>query len=150
MKITFLGTESLGVRGPSCTVEVKDRKIVIDPGMSLGYRRQGLLPQPAQVALGEQVRQEIVNALQEATDVVPSHFHRDHIRLPTANPYRLNAHEVVPFFRTVRLWSKGPDGLSASMAARREALSETPGRKLPSAEEQKDGPLTFSWPVPER
>ena len=48
MYIEILGAESLGVRGLSCVVGVNDRKIVIDPGLALGYRRHGLLPHPAQ------------------------------------------------------------------------------------------------------
>jgi hypothetical protein len=107
-----------------------------------------LLPHPKQVAQGEQVRGKIVAALQAATDVVISHFHGDHIPLPEANPYQLNAHHVAPLFRTIRLWSKGPDRLSAQMAARREVLIEIFGRDLPSAEGRKDGPLSFSLPVP--
>ena len=148
MHLTILGTESLGVRGLSCEVKIKHRRIVIDPGVALGYRRHGLLPHPAQVAVGEQVRRKIVTALQEATDVVLSHFHGDHIPLPDANPYQLNALQVAPLFRAVRLWSKGPDGLSHNMASRRDALIEILGRNLPNAEGRKDGPLEFSLPVP--
>jgi uncharacterized protein len=148
MNVTILGTESLGVRGLSCAVQVKDRKVVIDPGLALGYRRCGLLPHPAQVVVGEQVRREIVTALQEATDVVLSHFHGDHIPLPDGNPYQLNAHQVAPIFQTIHLWSKGSEGLSHHMASRREALIEVLGRDLSNAEGQKDGPLEFSFSVP--
>jgi len=147
MILTILGTESLGVRGLSCEVQAGERKVVIDPGVALGYWRYGLLPHPAQVAVGEQVRWKIVTVLQEATDVVFSHFHGDHIPLPDANPYQLNAHQVAPLFRTIRLWSKGSDGLSHHMASRREALIEILGRNLPNAEEQHDDPLRFSLPV---
>jgi hypothetical protein len=42
MQIEILGTESLGVRGLSCLVEAGDRKIVIDPGLALGYNSIGL------------------------------------------------------------------------------------------------------------
>jgi len=63
MNITMiLGTESLGVRGLSCEVQVEDRKVVIDPGVALGYWRHGLLPHPSQVAVGEQSRGKIVLA----------------------------------------------------------------------------------------
>jgi len=148
VNLTILGTESLGVRGISCKVQVEDRKVVIDPGVALGYWRHGLLPHPAQVAVGEQIRRKIVAALQDATDVVLSHFHGDHIPLPDANPYQLSAHQVAPLFRTIRLWSKGPEGLSYNMASRREALIEILGRNLPIAEGQQDGPLRFSLPVP--
>ena len=148
MKIRILGTESLGVRGLSCKVVVKNRKVIIDPGLALGYRRYGLLPHPAQVAIGEQVRTRIIAALGDATDIVLSHFHGDHIPLPDANPYQLSTHQVAHLFRTVRLWSKGPEGLSNHMALRREALIELLGRDLPNTEAQKDGPLEFSLPVP--
>ena len=96
MQIEILGTESQGVRGLSCEVKVKDRRIVIDPGLALGYQRCGLLPHPAQVAVGEQVRRKIVKALKDATDVVLSHFHGDHVPLLDANPYQLNAQKVAP------------------------------------------------------
>ena len=148
MKIKILGTESLGVRGLSCEVVLKNRKVVIDPGLALGYQRYGLLPHPAQVAVGEQVRMKIVATLADATDIVLSHFHGDHIPLPDANPYQLYAHQVAHLFRKVRLWSKGPEGLSRHMTARRDALIEILGRDLPNTEEQKDGPLEFSFPVP--
>jgi predicted metallo-beta-lactamase superfamily hydrolase len=148
MHIEILGMESLGVRGLSCVVEVENRKIVIDPGLALGYRRYGLLPHPAQVAIGEQVRRKILSALKEATDVVMSHFHGDHVPLPNANPYQLKAQEVAPLCRTTRFWAKGPKGLSHSMVRRGESLCQVLGRDLPNAEGRKDGPLAFSPPVP--
>jgi len=111
MHIRILGAESLGVRGLSCVVEVENRKIVIDPGLALGYQRYGLLPHPAQVAVGEQVRRRIITELKDATDVVMSHFHGDHVPLPNANPYQLKARQVAPLCRAVRFWTKGPEGL---------------------------------------
>jgi predicted metallo-beta-lactamase superfamily hydrolase len=148
MRIEILGAESLGVRGLSCVVEVEDRKIVIDPGLALGYYRYGLLPHPAQVAVGEQVRQKIIAELKDATDVVMSHFHGDHVPLPNANPYQLKAQQVAPLCRTIRFWTKGPDGLSHNMVHRRESLGKVLGRDLPNTEGQRDGPLVFSPPVP--
>ena len=148
MEIEILGTESLGVRGLSCVVTVDDRRIVIDPGLALGYQRQGLLPHPAQVAMGERVRRRIIPALQDATDVVISHFHGDHVPLPDANPYQLQVDRVAPSFHSLRCWAKGPDGLSSNMIERRAALSEAWGEELPNAEERSDGPLTFSSPEP--
>ena len=88
-----------------------------DPGITLGYLRHRLLPHPQQAAVGEQIRREIVAALQDATEIVLSHFHGDHIPMPDANPYRLSAHHVVTIFRAIHLWSKEPDGLSQHMAA---------------------------------
>ena len=144
MRVEILGTESLGVRGLSCAVKVKSHKIVIDPGLALGYQRYGLLPHPAQVAVGEQVRRKIIAALKEATDVVLSHFHGDHVPLPDANPYQLRAQQVAPLARAIRFWAKGPEGLSDNMVRRREALCKALGRDLPNAEGQTDGPMAFS------
>ena len=148
MRITILGAESLGVRGLSCVVKARDRMIVIDPGLALGYRRSGLLPHPAQVAIGEQVRRRILAALKDATDVVMSHFHGDHVPLPNANPYQLKAQEAAPLGRTARFWAKGPKGLSHHMVRRKRDLCHVLGRDLPNAEGRKDGPLGFSPPVP--
>jgi len=148
VNIRILGTESLGVRGLSCVVEVESRKIVIDPGLALGYRRHGLLPHPAQVAVGKQVRRKILAELKDATDVVMSHFHGDHIPLPDANPYQLKAQQAAPAYRTAQLWTKGPQGLSNNMLRRRESLGKVLGTDLPNAEGQGDGLLAFSLPVP--
>ncbi len=148
MHIEILGAESLGVRGLSCVVDVEDRKIVIDPGLALGYHRYGLLPHPAQVAVGEQVRRGIIAELKDATDVVMSHLHGDHVPLPDANPYQLKAQQVAPLCRTVRFWVKGPEGLSHHMLHRKKSLCAVLGRDLPNAEGQNDGPLAFSSPVP--
>jgi len=138
----------LGVRGLSCVVDVKGRKIVIDPGVALGYNRHGLLPHPAQVAVGEKVRREIMAALEDATDVVLSHFHGDHIPLPDANPYQLKAQQMAPLCQRVRIWAKGPEGLSHNMVSRRESLCKALGRELPNAEGRSCGPMAFSPPVP--
>jgi len=148
MHIEILGAESLGVRGLSCVVTLENRKIVIDPGLALGYQRHGLLPHPAQVAVGEQVRRKILAELKEATDVVMSHFHGDHVPLPNANPYQLRAQRVAPLCQTTRFWAKGPEGLSHHMLRRKKSLCQVLGRDLPNAEGQSDGLLVFSLPVP--
>jgi predicted metallo-beta-lactamase superfamily hydrolase len=146
--LKILGTESLGVRSLSCVVEVENRKIVVDPGLALGYRRHGLLPHPAQVAVGEQVRRKILAELRDATDVVMSHFHGDHVPLPDANPYQLKAQQAAPLCRMAKLWTKGPQGLSENTLRRRQSLGKVLGTDLPGAEGQRDGPLAFSLPVP--
>ncbi|NOR84129.1 MAG: hypothetical protein GQ526_11625 [Ardenticatenales bacterium] len=148
MRIEILAAESVGVRGLCCVVKAEDRSIVIDPGLALGYRRHGLLPHPAQVAVGENVRRRILAELEDATDVVMSHFHGDHIPLPDANPYQLKAQQVAPLCHAVRFWAKGPEGLSHNMLHRKKSLCTVLGRDLPNVEGQTDGPLAFSLPVP--
>jgi predicted metallo-beta-lactamase superfamily hydrolase len=148
MRIKILGTESLGVRGLSCLVETRDRKIVIDPGVALGYQRHKLLPHPFQVAVGERVRQEIMRALKGSTDIVISHFHGDHIPLADANPYQLAAQEVASLFKRPRLWCKDSRNLSPVMDKRCRDLSKVLGRDLTNAEGQNHGLLSFSNSVP--
>jgi predicted metallo-beta-lactamase superfamily hydrolase len=62
MKIEIIGAESLGVKGLCCLVKTSKRKILIDPGIALGYVRHKLLPHPVQIALNEKVQKRIIHA----------------------------------------------------------------------------------------
>ena len=148
MRIKIIGAESLGVRGLCCVVETEDRKIVVDPGVALGYRRHGLLPHPVQVAVGERVKVAIEKALEDATDVVISHYHGEHHPMVDANPYQLSAGRVAESLEHPRLWVKGTQGLSPSQIQRAQALAQKINRILPASEGLSDGCLTFSPPVP--
>jgi predicted metallo-beta-lactamase superfamily hydrolase len=148
MRIEIIGTESLGVRGLSCKIQTKDRKILIDPGIALGYNRHGLLPHPFQVAIGKIIRGRIISALRDATDVVISHYHGDHIPLVDANPYQLKAEEIASLRQDIRFWAKGLAGLSQNMKARAQALSFLLNRNLHNAEGKRDGCICCSQPVP--
>ena len=148
MRIKIIGAESLGVRGLCCVVETEDRKIVVDPGVALGYRRHGLLPHPVQVAVGERVKVAIEKALEDATDVVISHYHGEHHPMVNANPYQLSAGRVAESLGHPRLWAKGTQGLSPSQIQRAQALAQKINRILPASEGLNDGCLTFSPPVP--
>jgi len=129
-------------------VETRERKVVIDPGVALGFRRHGLLPHPVQVAAAERTKSLIANALGTATDVVISHYHGDHIPLVDANPYQLSLERVAKFYMCTRLWTKGTKDLSLNQAHRAKSLANRLGRVLPTAEGMSDGPLSFSAPVP--
>ncbi len=148
MQIEIVGAESSGVRGLSCLIKTKNRKIVIDPGVALGYRRYGLLPHPVQVAASEIVKDKIREALKGATDVVLSHFHGDHIPLANANPYQLSAQSVAEEFKTVRIWAKGKENISHHQIQRAKALEKILNRELFNAEGLNDGILSFSHSVP--
>ena len=148
MKIKILGTESFGVRGLCCVVEIRDRNIVIDPGLALGYRRFNLLPHPFQIVVGRKVRKDIIHALKNCTDLVISHYHGDHIPLVEANPYQLSAQEITSYLKKPRLWCKGLQDVSAAMAKRCKDLSEILDREISSAEGETDGVLSFSRSMP--
>ncbi|MEA1991030.1 MAG: hypothetical protein U9N58_02375 [Thermodesulfobacteriota bacterium] len=148
MTIEIIGTESLGVRGLCCLVKIRERRIVIDPGVALGYIRNGLLPHPYQVAVGQKVRQDIINALETATDVVFSHFHGDHIPLLYANPFQLSFQQLPTHFKNLRCWSKSDKDLSPKIQLRAFELAELLGPNMKVAEGCSDGPLRFSEAVP--
>lgn len=146
--VEIIASESLGVRGLCCLVQVGARRIVIDPGLALGYWRHGLLPHPRQVVEGERVRERIIQALATATDVVFSHFHGDHVPLCNANPYQLAIDQLPANFGNLRVWSKSDEGLSAEMMQRANDLKRLFGEKWQLAEGRSDGVLSFSPAVP--
>jgi len=148
MQVEIIGAESLGVRGLCTVVRTKDRKVLIDPGVALGFKRHGLMPHPVQVIASERTRRLIEKALEDATDIVISHYHGDHIPLVDANPYQLSVERVAKLCQRPRLWTKGTKDLSYNQAHRAKALAKSLGRVLPNAEGMKDGPLAFSVPVP--
>lgn len=147
MEITVIGTESLGVRGLSCMVRAGDRQILIDPGVALGYLRHGHMPHPCQVAVGAVIRERIITAVSEATDIVFSHYHGDHVPLADANPYQLSLSRIPPLHHT-RFWCRGTDFLSFHSLRHREAIEKHLARTLPESENTSDGCLFFSAPVP--
>jgi len=148
VRIKIVGAESLGVRGLCCVVETKDRKIVIDPGVALGYRRHGLLPHPVQVAVAERVKVAIEKALEDATDVVISHYHGEHHPMVNANPYQLSADRVAELFKHPRLWAKGMQNIAPGQVHRAKDLAQKVGRAFPASERLSDGCLSFSPPIP--
>lgn len=148
MNIEIIGAESLGVRGLCCFVRTKDRNILIDPGIALGYMRYRLLPHPAQIAVGERVQKKIINRWREATDIVISHFHGDHVPLADANPYQLHIKRLIGLNPHVRVWTKDPSHFSPTEKGRATSLSSILPAFLIEAEGKKEGPMAFSGPVP--
>ena len=147
MKIEILGTESLGVRGLCCFVRTESKKILIDPGIALGYTRYKLLPHPLQVAVDERIQEKILKAWSEATDIVISHFHGDHTPLVNANPYQLNIKKIAGLNTDAKIWAKSSH-LSPTEKKRADSFSLALNKNLISAEEKEQGGLSFSNPVP--
>ncbi|MEA1936475.1 MAG: MBL fold metallo-hydrolase [Thermodesulfobacteriota bacterium] len=148
MQIEIIGTESLGVRGLCTVVTVKDRKIVIDPGVALGYTRRGKLPHPFQVFVGAKIRDKIIESLKGATDVVFSHYHGDHVPLVDANPYQLDVRLIIDACRDTRFWCKAPDYPLDRISMRYNDLSRALSLTLPVVEGKGRGLMTFSGPQP--
>jgi len=148
MRLEIISAESLGVRGLCCLVTLPNRRIVIDPGVSLGYKRFGLLPHPVQIAAGRRLCKKILHSLNNATDVVFSHFHGDHVPLLEANPYQLSIKSLPSRFHKLRCWSKSNNDLSAIMSKRFHDLANLLGTNMQVAEGFTEGPLSFSQAVP--
>lgn len=104
--IKIIGAESLGVRGLCCSLTVGERRIVIDPGLALGFRRKGLLPHPVQIGVGRVIRERIISEIRISSDVVFSHYHGDHIPLKDPNPFQLSLIENIDIFKSRRIWIK--------------------------------------------
>jgi len=148
LHIEIIGAESLGVRSLCCLVTTAARRILIDPGLALGYVRHGLLPHPLQVAIGRMIRKQIVRALGQADDVVVSHFHGDHIPLVDANPYQLSMADLPQRCRNARCWSKSADHSSPKMRKRWGDLVTWFGDGMRDAEGCTAESLAFSHAVP--
>lgn len=148
MSIEIIGAESMGVRSLCCLVTLPDRRIVIDPGVALGYVRYGLPPHPLQIAVGRKIREKIVQALSNATDIVFSHFHGDHVPLVDANPYQLAIRALPDSLRDLRCWSKSGDDLTGEMRRRFQDLANLLGSNMQLAEGRSEGILTFSRSMP--
>ena len=110
--------------------------------------RHKLLPHPIQIAIDEKVQKRIMDAWREATDIVLSHFHGDHVPLADANPYQLDITRLIGFNPEVRIWAKDPSHWSPTEANRARSLTTILHLLLIPAEGKRHGPMTFSGPVP--
>lgn len=131
-----------------CLVQAGEQRIVIDPGVALGYMRHGLLPHPAQISVGIAVRQAIIEELTTATDVIFSHFHGDHVPLREANPYQLSLQNMVAVPEDVRCWSSSWKNQSPKMQQRALDLAVVLGNRMKIAEGCSCGTLSFSPALP--
>ncbi len=148
MILEIIGTESLGVRGMCCLVQAGKQRILIDPGVALGYVRQGLLPHPVQISAGIRVRQAIIEALATATDIVFSHFHGDHVPLCEANPYQLSMEHVAAVPEDIDCWSASWKDRSPAMQQRAMDLAVVLGNRMKIVEGCTAGILSFSPALP--
>lgn len=148
MIVNVLCAESLGARGLSCSIHLKQRNILIDPGVALGWSRHGLLPHPFQIAVGAEIRRAIMEELKKATDVVFSHYHGDHCPLRDPNPYQLGLDETEDSLSCCRIWARGCGDASPAQQERRDALKSVLEDGWQDAEGMRCGPLEFSLPVP--
>ncbi len=148
MEIDIISTESLGARGMCTMVELKDRRILIDPGIALGLVRHGLFPHPCQIARGVDLREKIVCALAKATDVLFSHYHGDHVPLARPNPYQLPLGLVAQRLGEIRLLGMSAQWTAPSIFSRAVEIEEAAGVVISPAEGHRDEQLQISEAMP--
>ncbi|PUU88052.1 Predicted hydrolase of the metallo-beta-lactamase superfamily [Halanaerobium congolense] len=144
--LKILAAESLGVRALCCLVEKGEQKILIDPGISLGYTRQGLLPHPIQIAVAEIIREKIIRALKESSDFVISHFHGDHIPFKEANVYQIKLEQVKEYLKDINIWAKSAESDTHKFKERAWDLKFN-STNFVEVEGQTIADLSFSGPV---
>jgi predicted metallo-beta-lactamase superfamily hydrolase len=147
VQIEILGCESFGARSLACVVKTDERTILIDPGVALSRLRSGLPPHPVEVAAAFRIREKVLSAFGQATDVVISHFHGDHMPMRAEDPYQLPM-EALPPLEGINFWCKGPKEISSLSSKRRRELSDFLGFPLPASEGRKSDSMEFSLPVP--
>jgi predicted metallo-beta-lactamase superfamily hydrolase len=148
MLIKILGAESLGVRGLCCSIKTGKQRILIDPGISLGYIRHGFLPHPLQVAVDEKIQKKIIKAWSKATDIIISHFHGDHVPLVDANSYQLNVNKLSKLNKKVNIWVKDLADFSLLEKQRVSVLEKALKVKFIQTENKEIGKVSFSTAVP--
>jgi len=146
-RISIIGTETLGVRGLCCVVSAGERRIMIDPGIALGYYREGLLPHPVQIAVGSIVRKNITREVSRATDIVISHFHGDHMPLVYPNPYQLGVEGIRECLNTRKIWVKDFSRETGKRLQRVRELGDLADLMPVRTDNERHGVMRFHGPL---
>lgn len=78
MKIIPIAADSMGTRSMATFVETGDLRILIDPAVSLGPRRYGLPPHPAEYSRMDEHWDSIRKYSSGADVIILTHYHYDH------------------------------------------------------------------------
>ncbi|HIH44560.1 MAG TPA: hypothetical protein HA257_05650 [Candidatus Methanoperedenaceae archaeon] len=78
MKIIPIAADSMGTRSMATFVETPDIRILIDPAVSLGPRRYGLPPHPAEYIRMDEHWDSIRKYSSIADVIILTHYHYDH------------------------------------------------------------------------
>ncbi|MEM5836208.1 MAG: MBL fold metallo-hydrolase [Candidatus Aenigmatarchaeota archaeon] len=78
MKILPIAFDSLGTRSMACLIITNDKKIFIDPGVSLAPIRYGLQPHSIELKKLEEHWKKIVETAKQSDILIITHYHYDH------------------------------------------------------------------------
>ena len=86
-KIEILCTESLGVRGLSCLIQISvRRRVIIDPCLAQGFTCYGLYP--LQAIIGGKIKMRFNKGGVKLQINIITYFHKDHTALYNANLFQ--------------------------------------------------------------
>ena len=145
MEVRIIGTETLGVRGLSCFLDLGKHKYLIDPGVALGFTRYGLHPHPLQAAFSEMTKIKLVSSWSKATDVIITHFHGDHIPLYNANPFQFPL-RLVEGMNNIHVWACKPRSNSYETRRATEISSRFKTTFIDKPKDYEN--VEFSYPYP--
>lgn len=79
MRVIPIASDSMGTRSMATFVETRDLKVIIDPAVALGPKRNGLPPHPMEIEKMEEDWREIREYTARSDVVVITHYHYDHL-----------------------------------------------------------------------
>ncbi len=83
IKIIPLSNESIGVRGFSFLIKIKQKyDILIDPSVSLAPIKKGFVPHPFEITIAKLLREKILRLSSSADLIFMTHYHGDHYTIP--------------------------------------------------------------------
>lgn len=147
MNIRIIGAESLGVRSMCCVVELRNRRVLIDPGVALAPFRFKLSPHKVEIERAGTIREKILTEAESATDIVISHFHGDHAPLYYPDSVQLPLTDFVKRLGKASLWVKGSFGNTRLMEKRFVQTVRMVGERIIEGDGKDLGELSFSAPV---
>jgi hypothetical protein len=143
-----LAAETLGVRSAAVLVESNAGLVVLEPSFAIHPDRFDLSPHPWELAAGWLARQTLDAAIQQATTLVISHFHYDHMMAAEARPFEFYEPSIRQRLYTGRrILARGinnPINFSQRQRAK-ELLAAFPG--IVQADGRKEDWIRFSDPI---
>ncbi len=157
IKVVPLAAESLGVRSMCTWVETPNLRILIDPGVSLGFRF-GLLPHPKEYRAIKAARSRLAQYADVSSILTISHYHNDHVTpLFTDYTWNLSDSEVAEqLYNGKNILAKDYRNTINPSQRRRGWILKEKLDKIAESFEPADGrefrygntTLSFSQPVP--
>lgn len=144
-----LAAETLGVRSSAVLVESVAGFVVLEPSFAVHPERFDLPPHPWELAAAWRTRGTIDTAIEQASTLIISHFHYDHMMSPDVRPFEFYdpaiRHRLYSGKRIFARTIADPINYSQRQRAK-ELLTAFPG--VVPADGLAEGWVRFSGPIP--